>query len=467
MEINTLLQRPLYPYQVEGVQRGMHFGSYINGDEPGLGKTSQAIADVVASNAWPCIVICPSTLKVNWRNEFSIVAGVDALVLTDKYINSWPQYFEAGYYKVFITNYESVRKFFVQSAKKQHGGKLIDKDIMYRAEMANIQSCIIDELHRCREPKTQVSKLVNGLTNGIPKVIGLTGTPIVNKANDLIQQLSIINQLDAFGGAGVFKMNYTGANGDLELLSYDLKARCFFQRYKKDVLQDLPEKTRQILKCEIDNMEEYKVAQDDLVKYLKLYKNKTDREINKSLEGEVMVRIQACKNVSARGKLATLYEYIDEVIEACQKIVVFVHQKEVAQPILVRYKHCACSVRGDDNHDARNRAVSNFQTNPAYKVIVCSIKAAGVGITLTASSRMIMAELPWHSADSDQCEDRIHRIGQKNAALITYPLATGTIDHHIYNIIQNKREIANTALGKVDSTNIELIDNLSKLLEIA
>ena len=98
---------------------------------------------------------------------------------------------------------------------------------------------------------------------------------------------------------------------------------------------------------------------------------------------------------------------------------------------------------------------------------MCSIKAAGVGITLTASSRMIMAELPWHSADSDQCEDRIHRIGQKNAALITYPLATGTIDHHIYNIIQNKREIANTALGKVDSTNIELIDNLSKLLEIA
>jgi SWI/SNF-related matrix-associated actin-dependent regulator of chromatin subfamily A-like protein 1 len=240
MEINTLLQRPLFPYQIEGVQKGIAFGSYINGDEPGLGKTSQAIADVVVNDSWPVIVICPSTLKENWRNEFNIVAGIDALVLTDKYIQSWPQYYEAGYFKAFIVNYESVRKFFVESAIKQHGGKLIDKDIKYRAECAIIKACIIDEIHRCREPKTAVSKLVNGLTNHIPKVIGLTGTPVVNKAQDLAQQLKIINRLDYFGGENGIKQ-YTGKGGDLEQLHYMLNDHCFFQRKKKDVLHDLPE----------------------------------------------------------------------------------------------------------------------------------------------------------------------------------------------------------------------------------
>ena len=127
-----------------------------------------------------------------------------------------------------------------------------------------------------------------------------------------------------------------------------------------------------------------------------------------------MVRIGILKNISARGKLNDVVDYVSDIVESGEKIIIFIHLKEVAQHLKKMFP-AAVTITGDDNNVERQRAVDSFQNDPDCQVIICSIKAAGVGLTLTASSRVAFVELPWHPADVEQCEDRAHRIGQKNS----------------------------------------------------
>lgn len=467
LTIDIPLKRTLFPYQAKGVAQGLIYKRFINGDQPGLGKTTQAIATAIGAECKCILVICPASLKINWQREWEIVAGMKAMILNDAVKATWHKYYSAGIYKVFIVNYESLKKFFVHKINTPSGGRLTLKHIEFKKEIDLFDCVIIDELHRCKDGSTQQAKFVMGLTRGKEYVFGLTGTPVVNKPKDLVSQLYIINQLQAIVPSYKFFMDrYCGGNGmgafNLKELNYKMATTCFFQRQKKDVLKELPDKMRSIVLCDITTRKEYNDAMQDLSDYLKEYRNATDAQVERSMRGEIMVRIGVCKNISARGKLNEVFEYIDEITESGEKVVVFIHQKEIALKILERYPQ-AVSVRGDDNQEQRQNAIDSFQNKPSTNVIVCSIKAAGVGITLTASSRVAFVELPWHPADCDQCEDRCHRIGQKDSVQVTYFLGNETIDQHIYDIIEKKRLVANEVTGTEDSVQREIIDKIKNL----
>ena len=179
---------------------------------------------------------------------------------------------------------------------------------------------------------------------------------------------------------------------------------------------------------------------------MKEYKSATDEQVARSMRGEIMVRIGVLKNISARGKLNAVKDYISDVLESGEKIVVFIHQKEVCGMLTQAFPD-AVTITGDDDMTTRQRNIDAFQNDPEVRMIVCSIKAAGVGLTLTASSIVSFVELPWHAADTDQCEDRCHRIGQKDSVQCVYFLGKHTIDEDIYQIIQDKREISNKITG--------------------
>jgi SWI/SNF-related matrix-associated actin-dependent regulator 1 of chromatin subfamily A len=465
--IEQKLSRTLFKFQNNGVAYTLEKKQVIIGDEPGLGKTTQAIAAIVAANAFPCLIICPSTLKSNWEREWMQVAGIRAMVLRDAVRNTWVQYHNVGITKVFITNYESLKKYFVDSIKKKEDEGLKLKHITFKKEIDLFKAIVVDELHKCKDGSTQQSKFVMGIAKDKPMVLGLTGTPIVNKPKDLIAQLHVVGRLGELGGYTQFMKRYCGGNGsgatNLRELHYKLASTCFYQRHKKEVLQDLPDKMRQIVLCDISTRREYDAALADLAVYLKEYKSKTDPEVQKSMRGEMMVKIGVCKNISARGKLAEVVENINEVVEAGEKIVVFLHQKEIYRALKNEYPD-AVSVVGDDPMDQRQINVDRFQNDPSVKIILCGIKPAGVGITLTASSRVLFVELPWHPADCDQCEDRCHRIGQKGSVQATYMLGKNTIDEYIYEIIESKRSVANTVTGAEDSVQREIIDKLAASL---
>lgn len=450
-------------YQKQGVARGLQLKKFINGDMPGLGKTLQSIATVVGAEiagevTFPVLVICPSALKINWQREFEMWTDKKAIVLNDKIKNSWQVYHEIGEADVFIINPESLRKFFV---KKYPKDLKTAADIEMDPRIDLFKSVIIDEIHKQKNPSSQRSKITLRITRGKNYVIGLTGTPVVNKPIDLFAQLAIIGRLSRFGGPQGFKNRYCeGGSGasNLKELNFLLNKNCFFRREKHEVLKDLPDKIRQTITVPISTREEYVLAENNFKTFLQ-NNDFTDAEIRKKLRSEVIVKITMLLQLSAKGKIEATQEYIDEVIESGEKIVIFCRHKIVVDELCKIYPN-AVRVTGSENESQKQASVDAFQNNPKTNIIIGSHKAAGVGLTLTASSEVLFLELPWHFADLEQCEDRCHRIGQKSSVRSTSLLGENTIDKWLYDLIMEKKQIADTVTGADDVVPTSTMDSI-------
>lgn len=454
-----------YPYQLKGIARGLQLKRFLNCDEPGLGKTLQSIATINLANAFPCLIICPSSLKINWQREWEKFTDKKAMVLTDKVRDTWTFYFQTGMYQTFIVNYESLKKYFVQRIKKSEGWTL--RDVEFRNSIQLFKSVIIDESHRCKSSSTQQAKFCKGICSGKEWIIELTGTPVVNKPKDLVPQLAILDRMDDFGGYKEFVNRYcSGQNeaSNLKELNFMLWDKCMFRREKSLVLTDLPDKIRQVNTCEITNRKEYVDAERDLIMYLQKYKDADDEKIQRALRGEVMVKLGILRNISARGKVRDVIEFIKDFRENGKKIILFCSLHEVVDQ-LKGYFPTAVSVTGRDSQDEKQRAVDAFQNNPKTDIIVCSIKAAGVGLTLTASSNVAFVEFPWTYADCCQCEDRAHRIGQKDSVTCYYFLGRRTIDEKVYKIIQAKKDIANAVTGSTENIQENIVDMVAHIFD--
>lgn len=482
---NANLKLQPYTYQMQGIERGSQLKKFINGDEPGLGKTIQSIATVLHTNAFPCLVICPTTLKENWRREWSEkFTTKKSLILTDKIKNTWPAYLNHKMCDVMIVNYESLKKYFVESIDIPKGQKLRLTHIKLKEQVGLFKSVIIDECHKLKDGTTQQSKFSMLLAQGKEVAIGLTGTPYVNKVQDLIPQLLTIGKLNDFGGYKLFNARYcSGYSGasNLKELNYKLHQICFFRRLKADVLKDLPDRIRQVVHSDISTRAEYDQAKNDFVKFLKENKGNTDKEIRKKLRAEFIVKLQLLKGISAKGKLEDVFEWTDEIIDAGKKVVLFCQLRDIGDAVIARYKDLCVEIRGGISNEERQASIDRFQrcgqcginhenhsnadhpyVNNDVKVILCGIKAAGVGVTLTAASDVGFIEFPWTDADCDQCESRCHRNGQKNSVRAAYFLGDKTVDQYCYDIIKNKRNISDQIAGQtvVDE---EVIDNMINL----
>lgn len=452
-----------YHYQKEGIARGLELKRFMNTDEPGLGKTLQSIATINLANAFPCLVVCPSSLKINWEREWQKFTDKKAMVLTDNVRDTWPFYWNTDLYQVFIVNYESLKKYFIKLIKPSK--KFTLRDVVFRETIELFKSVIIDESHRCKSSSTQQAKFVKGISDGKEWIIELTGTPVVNRPKDIISQLAILGKLNEFGGYRYFTQRYcNGPNeaSNLKELNALLWQKCFFRREKSAVLKELPDKIRSVMTCEITNRKEYRDAERDLIQYLVKYKEADDEKIQKALKGEVMVRINILRQISARGKIKEVAEFVRDFIEEGQKIVLFASLHEVVDQLKKLFPH-AVSVTGRENAQQKQMAVDMFQKNPKTNIIICSIRAAGVGLTLTAASNVAFVEFPWTYADCTQCEDRCHRIGQKDSVTAYYFLGKKTIDEKVYKIIQLKKDIANAVTGATDNIPENIVDMVADL----
>lgn len=453
------------PYQLQGIARGLELQKFINGDEQGLGKTLQSLATIYAAHqkgedVFPCLVIAPSTTKINWRREWKMWTGIDALILDDKNKDTWNRFYEMGLNNVFIVNYESLKKFFVKSMPK---GRFKSSEMIMDDRIKMFKSIIIDEIHRLKNPSSQQTKIALQVALGKKYRIGLTGTMVPNRPIEALPQLAIIGKLKS---EKVFKERYcAGGSGasNLKELNYMLYQYCYFRREKKDVAKDLPEKQRQTILCDISTRLEYNKAKNDFVRWLE-EQGCDDADIAKKLQGEIMVKMGVLKQISARGKLNEVKEFVEEVVDSGEKIILFCNLHQIVDECKKMFPD-AVEVTGRLTQEEKQRSIDSFQNDPNVKVIICNIKAAGVGITLTASSRVAFIEYPWTYADCAQCEDRAHRIGQKNTVMCTYFLGDDTIDEEMYQMIQDKRHIGNTITGATDKMEMTFVDNVVGLFK--
>lgn len=444
-----------YEYQREGICFGLEHKRIIIGDEPGLGKTLQSIGIVDTANAYPCLVICPSSLKINWQREFEKFTDKSALVLDNNVRTTWGYLLSMGVHQVAIVNYESLRKFFVWDIR---GGKQFRlKDVVFNPQIQAFKSIIIDESHRVKDPSAQQTIFTKGLSVGKDWCILLSGTPVVNRPEDLIAQLSIMNRLGEFGGRAKFIADYCTDPKDktaepavpLSELSRQLYNTCMIRREKAKVLPQLPDKTRVDLYIEISNDKEYNLAAEDLAAYLQEYTECTDWEIRRKMRMEALVKFMTLRSLATKGKIAQAVDFIRTFLDSGKKLIVFCSLHEIVDELQKVFPR-AVTVTGRDSAINKQASVDAFQNNPNVQLIICSIKAAGVGLTLTAASDVAFIELAWTYADCCQCEDRAHRIGQKDNVTCYYLLGRGTIDHTIYRLIHRKKSIANEIMNADD-----------------
>lgn len=442
-ELRHNLKVEPYEYQKEGILFGLDRRRLLIGDEPGLGKTLQSIGIVDTANAYPCLVICPSSLKINWQREFEKFTNKKALVLDNATRTSWPYLLGMGMFSVAIVNYESLKKFFIWDIK---GGKTFTlKDVVFNRDINVFRSVIMDESHRLKDPTAQQTMFTRGIVEGKEWRILLSGTPVVNHAKDLVSQLAIMGRLlSDFGGRGKFLAQY-GENEDLSELSDKLYDTCMIRREKAKVLTELPDKQRTDLYVEISNRDEYNLAAADLAAYLREYTECTDREIRRKMRMEALVKFMTLRSLASKGKVKQATDFIKNFLANGKPLIVFCSLKDIVKALQKQFPD-AVRVTGDDNTAEKQAAVDAFQSGDA-QLIICSIKAAGVGLTLTASSNVAFVEFPWTYADCCQCEDRAHRIGQKNNVNCYYLIGRSTIDPVLYNIIHKKRSIANQIMA--------------------
>lgn len=452
-----------YPYQLEGISFGLEKRRLLIGDEPGLGKTLQSIGIVDTAGAYPALVICPSSLKINWQREFAKFTDKQAIVLDNATRTTWPYLLQMHMCQAVIVNYESLRKYFVLDIRAPKRAPFRLKDVVFTPAVRLFRSVIIDESHRVKDPTAQQAIFARGIAEGKPYRILLSGTPVVNRPADLIAQLSIMGRLSEFGGRTKFLEEYGGGEAtgtqrprkpaddqprNLGRLSALLYHRCMIRREKAKVLTQLPDKTRTDLIVDISNREEYILAEADLAEYLRRYTECTDTDIRRKMRMEALVKFMTLRSLAAKGKVRQAIDFTRTFLANGKPLILFCSLHEIVDEIKRAFPQ-AVSVTGRDTMHMKQAAVDAFQAGKT-KLIVCSIKAAGVGLTLTASSNVAFIEFPWTYADCCQCEDRAHRIGQRDNVTCYYLLGRGTIDRTLYAIIHRKKSIANQIMATSD-----------------
>src|ERR1700722_12388941 len=438
----------LKPFQRAGVAYLLAQRRAFLADEQGLGKTIEALATLEADDAYPAIVVCPASLKLNWIREIERwLPGRSTQTLTG--MGSGGPIPEAD---ITVVNYD------ILSARGETLAAMEPKAV------------VLDESHYCKNAAAKRTQAVARLAASVPNgglVLALTGTPVMNRPPELISQLRIIGRLPDFGSGAQFGRRFKGIDAHMRL-HWHLRSRCFVRRLKADVLPQLPAKTRTVVPVELDNEAEYRLAETDVIAWLRsrpLDLKELDAKIAAALRAERLVRLNALKLLAARGKLHAALAWIHDFCSSGERLVVFARHREVQRAVVERFPR-ALHILGEDSHAARDASVRAFQAadNSENQLIVCSIEVAGQGLTLTQASNVAFLELDWTPAKHAQDQDRCHLIGQQDAVNAWYLLAAGTIDETMATLLERKRAIIGAVTDGREENDEGIVDALAREL---
>jgi SWI/SNF-related matrix-associated actin-dependent regulator 1 of chromatin subfamily A len=466
------LKRELFPFQKQGVAFiESRQGRALVGDEMGLGKTIQALAWIgLHPEKRPAIIVCPAHLKLNWEREARMTLpgklNIQVIHGTDTH--------QPLTGDIIIINYDVLPNEYEEKVDFM-GRKVRGNEIPYSGWVDFLidlkpQVLIFDEAHYCKSSGALRTKAMRKLAKGIKHVIGLTGTPIVNRP---VEGFTILQMIDRslFPDFWAYAQRYCDAkhNGfgwdfsgasNKEELHEKLKV-VMIRRKKIDVLKDLPEKLFSFVPMSLDNQEEYDLAEADFIRYLR--KEKGEEVAEKAGKAEHLTRIEALKQLCIKGKIGAAMEWIENFLdENGNKLVVFAVHKTTIAGLMKKFGKMAVKVDGGMTAIQRDEAVEAFQNDPKVKLFVGNIQAAGTGLTLTAASSVAFLELPWTPGELKQAEDRCHRIGQKNTVNIYYLLADETIEMIIAELLDEKRKVLEAVLDGKDVEEGTLLNDLMK-----
>jgi len=443
------------PFQKKAVRKINHFkGRALLADEMGLGKTIEALQWLKENpKIRPAIVVGPASAKWVWEMEASLKFGMRSEILSGQ---TPPKKGTKllGKHPILILNYEIL----------QYWTKYLKK--------LKPQVLLLDECHYIKNNSAARTKAVKRLLKKIPHIIGISGTPLTNRPAELWNIISLIRP-DIFDSRFTFhwrhckpeyiagKWVYKGA-ANLKELHRKLNKYMMIRRLKKDVLPELPAKTRQVIPLQV-NLDEYNEAKNNFIGWLN---KQSAAKVQSARKAKILVQMGYLKRLAAEAKMDGVLNWVDNFLEESSgKIVLFCTHKKIIQQINERYKKISVVFDGGTPKHKRKLVVKKFQTDKKTRIFIGNIKAAGVVITLTAASTLAFVELDWVPGHHTQAEDRIHRIGQTNAAMIYYFVAKGTIEEKLCQILQIKQENVSATLdGKKYKNKLDIFNELQNEL---
>ena len=477
------MSRKLYPFQKEGVRFiEKRKGRALIADEQGLGKTVQALVFLYRNpDAYPALVVCPSSLKLNWQREARKWLKCTTQVLKGKTPH------EILDKQITIINYDIANYW---------------KDELVFHEFNTV---ILDEAHYIKNSRTQRTKAIKRITKYSKNLVALTGTPIENRPIEIYNVVNLLNPklfpnfwqfAQRYCGAkhNRFGWDFTGASNTMELHRI-LTNFVMIRRKKIDVLTELPPKIISNIPLQIDNRNEYHAAEKDFITYIG---NKFENDIRKlagtiskdietfkkmgvdlideskiqewkenkleqASKAPVLVQIEILKQLAVKGKLNQVIEWIENFLETGEKLVVFAIHKMVVSALTEKFGKIAVKIDGSTTMMQRQASVDAFQNNPNIKLFIGNMKAAGVGITLTAASNAAMIQFPWSPAELEQASDRVHRITQTKQVTIYNLVGVNTIEEEIIRLLDKKRGVISQVL---DGTNTSETTVLTELVNL-
>jgi SNF2 family DNA or RNA helicase len=435
------LHGKLMPFQTAGVVYALRQRRTFIADEQGLGKTVQALAAIEADEAYPAVVVCPASLKLNWLRECARwLPGRRAEPLSGR---RGP----LPLADIVVVNYDVL---------EARADALVDLEP---------GALVLDESHYVKNPKAARTKAAIDLSSRLHAEtlrLALTGTPLVNRPRELVPQLRALGRLGDFGSGAAFERRFDGQEAR-ERLHWHLRSTCYVRRRKDEVLTQLPPKRRITVPVPLANDHEYRHLEEDLVDWLRTAvqdPHALAERIDSALRAEALVKLNALRHVAARGKLHAAIEWIKTFLESGERLVVFAHHRDI-QAELVHAFPRAARILGSDSVEERQRNVELFQrARSGASLCICSLEAASHGFTLTAAASVAFLELGWTPAKHDQAEDRVHRIGQDRHVTAWYLLAADTIDERIAALIDHKRAVVGSVTDGSAGAEATVIDRL-------
>jgi SWI/SNF-related matrix-associated actin-dependent regulator 1 of chromatin subfamily A len=447
LDLEKYSHRPLLSHQVEAVQKLVENKKYILADDMGLGKTTSTIVAALESGAKKILIICPASLKINWQREIENYTDRSVYISEGKNFSQEHDF--------VIINYDIIKNF--HDVKKKSDSKILG---------TNFDLVVVDEAHYIKNGQAQRTKLINDLVKKVDRLWLLTGTPMTSRPMDYFNLLSLVDSPVAknwmayairycggyqFNAGGRKIWNVTGASNLEELR--DRTSGLTLRRLKQDVL-DLPDKIITPVYLRLKSKQYEEVMGD----YYNWYEKNPDE--SKSLTVQ-FTKLTQVRQVIAEEKVIQTIELAENIIEQGKKVIIFCNFTNSLDRIIQHFGKTAVRLDGSMSKPERQNSVDKFQEDDKVKVFVGNIKAAGVGITLTAGEAVIMNDLSFLPSDHSQAEDRAYRYGQKNNVLVYYPIFENTIEGIIYDILNKKKQVIATVMGDVKN-DVDLVEEIMK-----
>jgi len=444
---------------VEEVKRGHR--TFLLADEPGLGKTAQALLAASVSNSYPLLVVVPNVVKTNWAREVELwtPSRTATVVHGDgKDVDAFSD--------VVIVNYE-----------------VLDRHVGWLSRFG-FKGMVVDEAHFIKNLKSERSKNVLALSRSIraaqPRalMVALTGTPLINDIDDFRAIWQFLGWIDDKKPLSTLmeKLEDTGLTpADFGFFAEARQAVIdmgIVRRKKADVASDIPARRVADIPVELDDdlgrtirAAEAALTARLMATYRRVRALKPDADVEDLIRVVAHAELDESKGAGTGDNVFTMVrkigqakaglaaDYTAQLARNVGKVVFFAKHIDVMDAAEAHFAKSglkSVSIRGDQSPKARQAAIDSFSNDPEVSVVVASLTAAGVGLNLQAASNVVLAELSWTSAEQTQAIDRVHRIGQALPVTAWRIIAAHTIDARIAELIDSKAGLAARALDGSD-----------------